>query len=167
MQQQQRPHPQLLFTFAFYIGSAAFAVVAGASMFAGAGADAAVLRGVQALLAFLFVGWVAETIVQATPAPRAKAKASGAGQPANQPSVAKTPVAMAADNDAVEAAGEQPAADTGDALSAIADLPTAEELMADDPLALLRDDDATDDLDNGDETETETEDFDDRAELAA
>ena len=175
MQQQPQP-PQLLFTFAFYIGSAAFAVVLGASMFAGTGADAAVLRGVQAFLAFLFVGWVAETIVQAAPAPRAKAEASGAAEAASAQPVAAAPVAAApvatTDEDADDEAGVEPtmteateeAAEVDDMLAAVADLPTAAELMADNPLSILRDDDDTGDAD-GDEAETE--DSDDQAERAA
>ncbi len=59
--------PQLFFAFSFYVGSAAFAVVAVASVTVGANWDLAVLRGVQAFLAFIFVGWVAETIARTAP----------------------------------------------------------------------------------------------------
>lgn len=80
--------PPLFFQLGFYVGALSFAVAFGATLMAGGPPDTGILRGVQALMAFVVLGWLAELVANTAPPPRRAAQ-----QPQAGPLSAPTPVA--------------------------------------------------------------------------
>ncbi len=80
--------PPLFFQLGFYVGALSFAVAFGATLMAGGPPDTGILRGVQALMAFVVLGWLAELVANTAPPPRRAAQ-----QPQAGPLSAPAPVA--------------------------------------------------------------------------
>lgn len=66
--------PPLFFQLGFYVGALSFAVAFGATLMAGGPPDTGILRGVQALMTFVILGWLAELVANTAPPPRRAAE---------------------------------------------------------------------------------------------
>lgn len=74
--------PPLFFQLGFYLGALAFAVAVILTAAAGGSIDAGVFRGVQALLSFMVLGWIAELVVDSAPVRPAAAREQPRPEPA-------------------------------------------------------------------------------------